>query len=322
MKQEYIMITNDIEIKISGLDENESKNVVSSIIELLRKFNFLDLRRFEEIVICEDVNTQIILMSNDSDKTQLFSNEKHSRVFAKVITLIQNEKINIVLILDKEFSLSLVKTAHCTMTYKDSLHVLHHELAHVHDFNKKIDIFKNEILNDTYEGIHQLTYPLAEKCWSEYIANCISSSSTTKSSFPKIMAESLSILVLETPKLIKTNIGVYESNKSRVDVFDEINFQIETLLQTASYLLGYMHGLNLSLAEISDRADYAIEVSTFKTIWQDMSYELSSIRAVYPNGWEKLRIYDNLASCFQNYYKEFGIILKQDENCKLYFELL
>lgn len=316
------MIANDIDIKINGLSKSDSQDVINSIIDLLRKFNFLDLRRLKDIIICDDVNAEIMMMSHDFNKSSINSDEKHSYVFAKVITVVENEDIKIMLILDKNFSLSLVKKNHCTLNYKDSLHVLHHELAHVHDFNKKIDIFKDKILKDKYEGIHLITYPLAEKCWSEYIANFIASSSTTKSSFPKLMAESLALLVVSIPKGIQTNIHVYKSNKKRTDIFDEINLQIESLLQTAAYLLGYMHGLNLSLAEISDEADYAVEKSVFKSTWYAMAYELSSIKEVYPSGWEKLVIYDNLASCFQNFYKAFGIVLKQDEDKNLFLELL
>jgi len=316
------MITNDIDIKVNGLTQSESETVIGSIIELLRQFNFLDLRRFKDIVICGDVNEEIISMTRDQNKTTKNLYPKHSHVYAKVITVLEDNNINIILILNKEFSLSLVKSIHCSMSYRDSLHVFHHELSHIHDFNKKIDVFREKILNGKYEGVHLITYPLAEKCWSEYIANFMASSSTHRSSFPTLIAEKLAVLVNEIPEVISTDIMVYKSNKNRTDRMEECQLQIENVLKTASYLLGYMHGLNLSLAEISDKVDFEISKSTFKDTWEIMNYELTSIRDIYPNGWEKIRVYENLAACFENYYKVFGIILKQDEKCNLYFELL
>lgn len=316
------MIENDIDIKINGLTQEESEKVINSIIALLRQFTFLDLRRFNRMTICEDVNKEILMITNKSDKNTSNLDPKQSHVYAKVITVVENKNINIHLILNRNFSLSLVKNIHCSMSYRDSLHVFHHELSHIHDFNKKIDIFQDKILNSKYEGIHNITYPLAQDSWSEYIANFMASTSTHKRSFPKLMAEQLAVLVNDVPKSIKTNIMVYQANKNRIDVFDEIKLQIEHIIKTASYLLGYMHGLNVSLAEISDKADYEISKSAFRDTWESMSYELISIQSIYPHGWEKLSIYEKLASCFKNYYKEFGIILKQDETKKVYFELL
>ena len=56
------------------------------------------------------------------------------------------------------------------------VHGLHHELCHVHDDNRQIDAFGTPKLNHLYQGKDMLTRPLAEACWSEYIADLMSSS--------------------------------------------------------------------------------------------------------------------------------------------------
>lgn len=315
------MITRDINIKINELSKLDSEKVVKSIINLIRKFSFLDLRRFEEIIICKDVNKEVGALLGDDYKYLTNRYKNSNDVYAKVVTLFKDNKINIVLVLNSSYAQTLIKKSNCTYEYKNALHIFHHELAHVHDYNKKIDIFKDSIFVKEYKGIDEITYPIAEICWSEYIANFISSSSTVKSSFPKTMAQSLVEIINIVPSSINTNLMVFKSNKNRIDIMQEIIAQVHMLLKTASYLLGYLHGLNISLSEISDEALFQIEKSNFKNTWEDLSYELTSIRNIYPAGWEKIKIYENISLCVDNYFKEYGINFTQDEKKQLYVEL-
>jgi len=314
-------MTQDIDIKINGLSEIDAQEVVKSLIELLKKFNFLDLRRFKSIIICDDVNKEISMLLGEENKFLANRYNTNSDLYAKVITLIDSDNIDIVLVVNNSYVLNLIKKSHCTQDYKNALHVFHHELSHVHDFNNKIDIFKKDMLTEHYKGIDEITYPIAEICWSEYIANFMSSSSTTKSSFPKTMANSLADLVSITNQSVSTNLMVFKVNKNRIDIIEDIIFQVEKVCKTASYLLGYMHGLNISLEEISDEALFQVEKSNFRRTWEDMSYELTSIRNVYPLGWEKINIYENLSRCIFNYFIEFGILFTQDEKGDLFISV-
>jgi len=293
----------------------ESDNVIESIRELIELFDFLDLRRFEQIIISEDVNEEVNLITKSNHK-------KDSSIYAKVITDTNDEHIDIILILNKNFSLTLNKKINEEITYRNSLHVFHHELAHIHDYNKKIDVFQEQMINTKYHGVEAITFPLAQVCWSEYIANFISSSSTTINSFPLLTAETLASLIISMAKEIRTKIMVYKSNKNRTDVFEDVKRQIEKTLKTAAYLLGYLHGLNITLVQLSDKIDYVVSKSSFKETWETMSHELTVMRSLYPHGWDNIRIYNNLAMCFCDYYKDIGLILKENENKELYFVVI
>jgi len=303
---------NILDIKIKSLTQNESVKVVDSLRNLLSMFGFLDLRRLKKIVIAQDVNAEINLIKKSKHK-------EDSSVFAKVITIVEKNRINIVIVMRKSLALSLVKTQQCNVGYKEALHIFHHELAHVHDYNKKIDVFEKHMIAGEYQGIQMITYPLAEVCWSEYIANFISSSSTNLKSFPILTAEILAQLVMSITKDIKTKMMVYKSNKNRIDIIEDIKKDVEKTIKTAAYLLGYLHGLNITLAELSDEIDFQISKSRFKDTWDLMSFQLSSMRIVYPYGWERLRIYEDLADCFRSFYKDIGLTLKENEKKELYF---
>ncbi|NQY92753.1 MAG: hypothetical protein HRT43_01190 [Campylobacteraceae bacterium] len=305
----------NVYIKVNDLDKLTSKKVVQAIKDLIEFFNFLDLRRFKQIIISNDVNTEVNKIKNTKHR-------KNASIYAKVITTIKNEQINILLILKKNYSQTLIKNSNDVLQYQNAIHIFHHELAHIHDFNKKIDIFEMQMLNDNYEGIQSITYPLAEVCWSEYIANFISSSTTTKNSFPLLTAQALVSLILSMNTEIKTKIQVYKSNKNRIDVFDDVKTDIEKTIKTAAYLLGYLDGLSITLAQLSDKIDYLIAKSTFKKTWDLMSRELSLMRSLYPYNWDNISIYNGLAVCFCNYYKEMGLVLKENDNKEIYFVVI
>jgi len=304
-----------LNIKVKDLEENKSISISDSIKHLIEIFHFLDLRRFDEIIISKDVNVEI----NKIKKTKL---SKNSSIYAKVITTIIKDKIHILLILNKIFALNLIKNEKNEFMYKNALHVFHHELAHIHDYNKKIDIFKKQMICGKYSGIQAITFPLAEICWSEYIANYVSSSSTKANSFPLITAQTLASLLVSMGKELKIKIMVFKSNKNRKDVFDDVKKDIEKILKTAAYLLGYLHGLNITLSELYDKAEYIIDKSTFKDTWVVMSHELSVMRSLYPFAWDNLGIYKKLAHCTSSYYKSLGIILKEKESKELYFVVM
>jgi hypothetical protein len=45
--------------------------------------------------------------------------------------------------------------------------------------------------NSKYKGIDSIIFPVAETCWSEYIANYISSNSAIDTKYPSLIAKSL-----------------------------------------------------------------------------------------------------------------------------------
>jgi len=308
------MHLNEIDIVVKDSTENESVEIKNTILSMIEQFDFLDLRRFEKIIVAEDVNTEVNQILNSN-------NEQNSSILAKVITSSNNEKMKLLLILNREFLDMCTKLTGNEPKYNEFLHILHHELAHIHDYNKKIDVFESYMLHGKYNGVKTITYPLAEICWSEYIANFISSSSTSINSYPVLTAEILAELVIKMTNESKVNIQVFKSNKNRMDLFHEIKEQIEKVVKTAAYLLGYLHGLNVTLPEISDKIDYMISKSNFSETWKLMNQELHLMRSLYPLGWQRLRIYENLAYYFQNYYKENGLFLKENEKKELYFSI-
>lgn len=316
------MLFKDLKLQINGLDDNTSQSLVKEITALLERFNELDLRRLDSIIVTNHFERDIEKIT--TSKSAIFKNKYLSlkKTLAKVLTLPTDDDFKFILIMRTSYAKNLLKIDDNLMPYNDAVHVFHHELGHVHDNNNKIDKFKVQMKTSSYKGKNAILYPIAEICWSEYIANFISSQSAEESLMPEIVANSLELAIREKEHNIQTEVMAFKVNKTRVDLLHSIKEDIESLLKTAAYVIGYMHGMNKTLEELSYDTDYVLETSYFKDIWVVLLYELNSMLEVYPNGWEKLSIYQPLAFSIEAFFNQMGVVLLEDENNEVYFKVM
>ncbi|MCP4969587.1 MAG: hypothetical protein GY932_03195 [Arcobacter sp.] len=302
----------NINIKINGLTEQTSLKVRDSLVEIINQLSFLDLRRFFNIIITSNFERDIESLS--SSKKSLFKNRYRTtsnNTYAMVITVPKDDDFELILVIKSEFVKSILKN-HKTQSYKNSFHILHHELAHIHDNNNKIDSFKELMKKKSYQGIDSITYPISEICWSEYIANYLSSSSAKDTNYPKSMAKALLIQIKDTQFDVKTQLMAFKINKNRQDLIDNSIEKIKSLLKSASYLLGYLHGLNITLEELDEKINFQLEVSYFFDIYKAIEYEFYSLGNVYPNAFINLNIYRNLSFYIEGFLNQMGIVFYND----------
>ena len=316
------MLFKDLKIQINGLNETDSTILVEEITALLKKFNELDLRRLDSIIITENFERDIEKIT--SPKSAIFKNRYSSQkqTLAKVLTLPTHDDFKFILIMRASYAINLLKHDDNLSIYRDAVHVFHHELGHIHDNNNKIDKFKDQMKNSSYKGKQSIFYPIAEVCWSEYIANYLSSSSAQESLMPEMVANSLEVAIREKEQRIKTEVMAFKANKTRTDLLHSIKDDIESLLKTACYVIGYMHGMNKTLEELSYDSDYFLECSYFKDIWEVLIYELNSMIDVYPNGWINLNIYQPLAFSIEAFFNQMGVVVLQDDKEEVYFRVM
>ncbi len=316
------MLFNDLKLQINGIADSDSDTLANTIIELLERFNDLDLRRLDSIIVTQNFERDIESLT--TTKNAHFKNRyiNKKKTLAKVLTLPFENDFKFVLVMDSSFAQNLLNRVDNTMPYVDAVHVFHHELGHIHDNNNKIDKFKDQMQHSKYEGKNSILYPIAEVCWSEYIANFLSASSAKESMLPELVANSFEVDIKQREQNIKTEVMAFKTNKTRTDLLHSMRDDIENLLKTASYVIGYMHGMNKSLEELSYDTDYVLEASYFKDIWEVLNYEFNSMLDVYPNGWMNLNIYRNLAFAIEAFFNQMGIVLLENEKKEVYFKVM
>ncbi len=312
---------NNVNIMIDGFNKKISMKLFNKLSTLLDNFSFLDLRRLEKIIISKNFKED--LKALNLNKQTIFKNRYRSNndTYASVLTFPNNNDFKLILLIKSDLIKNILED-NSKQEYKNTLHILHHELAHIHDNNKKIDAFKDLMKNKSYKGISSITFPIAELCWSEYIANFISSKTALDTDYPKIMADSLALKIVQANQNIKTELLAYKINKKREDLIQSSMNHIESLLISASYLIGYLNGLKITLQELDEEVDYKIETSYFKDIWEILKYEFASIHQVYPHGFINLNVYKNLSYYIEVFFSQMGIVLDENEKSQLKIHIM
>ncbi len=312
---------NNISIKINGLNDNTSLKVVDSLKDIIKQFSYLDFRRLSNIVITSNFQRDVDRISQSNKKGFENKYRANKDTYAVVLTIPKDDDFELVLVIKSNFVKSIT-FKNDEQKYKNALHVLNHEFAHIHDNNKKIDVFKQLMKTKTYKGKDSIIFPIAETCWSEYIANFISSQSALDTQYPKMVATTLVEKINILQQDIKISLMAYKINNKREDLVENSILQIETLLKTASYLIGYLNGMQITLAQLDDEIDLKIESSYFKKFWELLKHELASIHQVYPHGFINLNIYKNISFLIDNFYEEMGIVFEEDKRARIQIHII
>lgn len=180
----------------------------------------LDLRRMHRIVVARDFAGELAELSaaTASGGPITHTDEGYAVAVAKVMVLPRGEDYEIVPIISAHYALALLADEDTDLDENAELssselfgmvlHGLHHELCHVHDDNKTIDVFNTLMLSHRYSGKDAYIRPLAEACWSEYIADYMSSS-TADVLWLDIMTKSFGNAIERTKSQINNEILAY-----------------------------------------------------------------------------------------------------------------
>lgn len=318
----------DLQISIKGLPEDQAHilgNTIANIIEFFEKIDeSLDFRRMHRIVVTADFAGELVELSEQtvSGNQITHTNEDYAVAVAKVMIL-PGDELEILPILNAQYIKALVleeSENNGADNFNYILHLLHHELCHVHDNNKKIDSFYHLMLTHHYEGKDIFIRPLSEICWSEYIANFLSSKTVTDANLIDIVT-SLIDAIKRTKSDIDNEILLYRYHGDLEKLLDIFKRHGEFLVKVAAYTIGYLDGLGVTLEELSPEASKIIIGSYFESTWQAMHEALKEMKRAYPEDWRDLSIYNNLAEALENYYDKMGLILSSTEDGRAYIDI-
>lgn len=319
----------DLQITIKGLPEELSTtlgNTIGDIIKGLKEVDEnLDFRRMHRIIVTSDFAGELALLSPETSSGNQIThtNEDYAVAVAKVMLLPFGDEFEIVPILNAEQAVALVgenEEYYQSENFLYILHLLHHELCHVHDNNKKIDAFHKLMLKHHYNGKDIYIRPLAEICWSEYIANFLSSNSATPQNLQDIIT-CLVDAITRTKRDIDNEILSYRHHHDLEKLFSLFKRHGEFLIKTAAYTLGYIDGLDTNLESISQEASKILKGSYFESTWHTMHEALTEMRSEYADNWTDLNIYNKLSEVLENYYDEMGLILSTTADGEAYLDI-
>lgn len=310
------------------------KAVLKVVSTLKRSGGGLDLRRMHRIIVAEDFAEELAELSaaTASGEPITHTDEEYAVAVAKVMILPRGEDYEIVPVISAHYALALLSPGDADEDVEEDtefssselfdivLHGLHHELCHVHDYNKAIDAFGTLMLSPYYTGKDVYLYPLAEACWSEYIADFLSSP-TADAVWLGLMTNNFGNAIVRTKPQIDSEILAYRHHGDLGRLLDVFQRHGVFLAKSAAYILGYVDGLNTSLGDLSAETSERLAGSYFESTWNAMHESLREMRQRYPNDWRDPSVYDGLAVALERYYAEMGLILSTTGDGQTYVDI-
>jgi len=319
----------DIKLTIKGLDSelaHEFGKYINILLSLLNKpERGFDLRRMHRIIVTSDFASELVNFSNERGigKPITHTNEKYGVAAAQVHILARGDDYEIVPIIDACLATALVDKDYANpidLSQADAIHILHHEFCHVHDNNKKIDAFGPMLLNQSYVGKDKYCFPLSELCWSEYYANYLSCSSVSDEFLGKIKVSFIESIERAKSEINKEIVS-YRMHGDIDQLLDIFARHGSFLPKIASYILGYLDGLQISFEELDSKAAKVLSGSYFEPTWTAMQKALRSMRDKYPDRWKSIAIYKGLSDVMDNYYSVMGLTLNNMEDGIVYVDV-
>lgn len=316
----------NVQITLKGLEEEFANEIGDAIARIVRTLaEYLDFRRMRRIIVTTDFAAELKELSSQtaSGHSIMHTNEEYAVAVAKVILLPHGDECEIVPVINANIAASLVMHDPDNFDeerFNNVIHYLHHEFCHVHDDNKKIDALHDVMLRHCYGGKDIFIRPLAEVCWSEYLANRLSSATVTETVVSD-MTTSFKEAVARTKSIINKEILSYRYHYDLERLMRVFHRHGEFLVKAAAYMLGYVDGLEKPLSELSVEADKKLNGSYFRRTWEAMHEALSGMYQIYPDGWKGLEVYDQLAATLEDYYVEMGLILSTTEGGGAYVDI-
>ncbi len=308
----------DFQVIVKGLPEPAAQSIGEAVClvanTLAQAGDGLDLRRMHRIVITTDFAGELAQLSAStaSGNPITYTHEEYGIAVAKVVMLPHRDADpEILVVVDARLAASLApedQKGRDSDELQTVVHLLHHELCHVHDNNKMIDAFPNDVLRSCYVGKDVFVRPLAELCWSEYIAHAMSSR-TAPEEWLATTTGMLADAIARTKQVVDNQILSYRYHGDVDRLIQDFQRDGRFLLRMAAYTLGYTDGLDMSLSDLSPAAAQQLHGSYFEATWQALHEALKEMRGLWPDSWNDLSNYDNLAGVVEEYYATMGLVL-------------
>lgn len=308
-----IIITN----KQFNEDEKAVKAIKDAFSQIIDLFPDLNLSSLESIIIPDDFGKELIQFQKEKQLRSGFTNNDGYLAVGKLMSYIKDGEFNTSMFLDPRIVFLLFDE----QSNQNSIHIIHHELCHVHDDDEKYCVFgvtdPEEFFSQTEDKVRQVLYAHADLVWSEYIATRLSAHS--KPEDHDMYAETILDLLPKTISECKDEIASYRLHGDISKLFGDIQLATSLFLKTTAYFIGYCHGFN---QEISVELNKFIRVnySYLADVWEPLHTHLQEMYSSYGR-WNDIYVLEDLAEIVNRLWVNCGINI-ENQNGRLFVSVL
>lgn len=189
---------------------------------------------------------------------------------------------------------------------KEMGYTIIHECAHVHDLEMRVKCLRDVIMKVQLGPRDGILFPIADACWSEYIACRLSAPfapDSTLQGYVEVLVKSLEGAVGTADAAIRQ----YRMHHDIGRLVGEAAGVYKRLLTYGAYLVGHVDGLSQSLGDAVPDVMSAIERNGwFKPFLERLRSELQALHGTYGE-WESLEVYEPLKRLACELLKDRGI---------------
>lgn len=314
-------IEQDLNISINGFNTEQIANTIGHfILDAIRTLDnrfSMELNKLKFVVVSYDFASALQKVSSDylhnspSSFTKSTQGEAIGQLVAKMNSDGSHEEFT--LVLSTSFFVELFNTdgeiEPTTEGVNAVLHRIHHELAHVHEFNTLTKLDRGYLVNDYGDAV----LIAAMKSWSEYLANFLSATTATQDSVDMFL-EHFNNVINEVPDEIYVYKNKYRLGMLSLDeMFHEVRKRVKLIVDACGYAMGYVHALEINIDSYYPEISSALAKQNLDNLFHNLTGAFSELREKYTSSeFNSLEDYKNITNCIEELYKKFGLTLECD----------
>lgn len=317
---------NDLIISLQGFSDEKNANLIgnftSTVIKELEEKYKLNISKLKKIVITYDFDTALDEIAKEyGHKSSSYTNNEHVTAIAQLQPKLDSRGLY------SEFTLLLNITFFYELFNKDGsisfdnisniIHMMHHELIHVHEINEcKFDAGK---LIYEYDNAILMT---SKRSWSEFLANYMSA----KTASPELIKKDLNTLetvLIKVPKEIESFVKEYKTGSlSLNDMYFNVVQKIKLIANSYGYAFGYISALEISPELYTSSLSDLLEKTELGLLLKDLGKFFLELTNIFNQGnLSDYNIFENANKTVLSIYKLFGLSLeRQDKQLYIYVD--
>lgn len=291
-------------------DNDLADHVKGLLIRIIDQLPELDLSALEYIVIPDDFGKEMGDFQKKYGLPVGYTNNEFGVAMGKALSYIDGDQMKVSIFIDPKMIYLLFDEEN----RQKSIHLIHHELCHVHDDKIKYKAFGvidlEELFMKTPDKVRQVSYAHADLIWSEYIATRLSASS--KPDGHTHYVDSLVTLLPETKEKCDKAIQSYlnDDGIETKECFNEIQLTCSLLLKIVAYFLGYCHASDIDPPK--EINEHVKQFPYLNGVWEELSPTLHKMYSTYGN-WVSAGIYSCLAKHVLRLWENLGVYPKNHD---------
>lgn len=280
------------------------ENVINNLVE---KFE-INVKYLDRVVFTSQFDDELkYLIPFTRFKTNIqYTKNSTSSATAKVVEVVIDKDIKFIIVCD-ELIPSFLQSSKVNEV-DVGIHLLHHELSHIHDYYNLREFNKN-ILNHKFKPTDRYYFNIAYRVWSEFFANYNSIQTLSENSL-NISFTNFKDGLFTIDDSILLNKLRYQKELISLDEFDSILLRdTEFLYSMLAYLLGYIAAARNIAKDTSIKLE-GLEGHLFEDLAQEMLLILEELLDIYPSKWNDISIFDKLKTNIFRFYEKIGITVE------------